>query len=302
MINRVPYRLIDFFQQHSSRGAALALVTVLETEGSTYSKAGGQMLVSADGDFEGMLSGGCLETDLAEHAKSVIQDNKPAKITYDLSQDDGVFGLGVGCEGVIHVLIEPLTQVSKYEPFAGLVKRLDSAPFADFSFDDGQSLSGSIRLWAPVRLLILGAGRDAEPLVVFAVELGFEVSVSDHRPASIENLRQVPSVTPVCVPATSLASHFQLDRFDAVIVMSHNLDADRAYLQALSASSVPFIGLLGPGQRRDRLLTEIGDCAALLGDRLHGPVGKQLGGRGPGAIALEIVAELQTRMSRVDQR
>lgn len=302
MINRVPYRLIDFFQQQTSRRAALALVTVLETEGSTYSKVGGQMLVSADGNFEGMLSGGCLETDLAERAKSVIQNNKPAKITYDLSQDDGIFGLGVGCEGVIHVLIEPLMPASNYEPFAGLVKRLGSAPSTNFSFDDGEGLSGSMRLWAPVRLLILGAGRDAEPLVVFAVELGFEVSVSDHRPASVENLRHVPGVTPVCVAASSLGSHFQLDRFDAVIVMSHNLDADRAYLQALSASAVPFIGLLGPRQRRDRLLGEIGECAALLGDRLHGPVGKQLGGRGPGAIALEIVAELQTRMSNGDQR
>ncbi len=260
------------------------------------------MLVAENGDFEGMLSGGCLENDLAEHAKSVIHDKQPKKISYDLRQDDDVFGLGIGCEGLIHVLIQPLMPASDYEPFANLVSCLDSAPSVDFSLQDGEGQTESMRLWSPVRLLVLGAGRDTEPLLVFAVELGFEVCVSDHRPASIESLRPVPTVSPVCVPAALLTSHFQLERFDAVIVMSHNLDADRAYLRALAESAVPFIGLLGPRQRRDRLLTEIGDSAALLGDRLHGPVGKQLGGRGPGAIALEIVAELQTRLSKVDQR
>ncbi len=300
MIQRVPFRLIDFFQRHSERGESLALITVLNTEGSTYSKAGGQMLVADNGDFEGMLSGGCLENDLGERAKSVIRESKPARVTYDLSQDDGVFGLGVGCEGAIHVLIQPLNASSRYEPFASLVSQFGVAPFVDFQISDDDGVVDSTRLWAPLRLLILGAGMDAEPLVVFAVELGYQVSLADHRPASIDGFRTVPGVSPVCAPADSIASHFELDRFDAVIVMSHNLDADRAYLKILADSSVPYIGLLGPPHRRDRLLREIGRSADSLGDRLHGPVGRQLGGRGPGAIALEIVAELQARFSKVD--
>lgn len=300
MSHRVPYRLIDFFQRHSTRGDALALITVLDTEGSTYSKAGGQMLVAQNGNFEGMLSGGCLENDLGERAKTVMRENQPAKVSYDLSQDDGVFGLGVGCEGAIHVLIQPLSASTQYEPFASLVARLSAAPFVDFPVSDNEGVANSTRLWAPVRLLILGAGMDAEPLVVFAVELGYQVSLLDHRPASVAGFRPVPGVSPVCAPANSIASHFELDRFDAVIVMSHNLDADRAYLKILADSSVPYIGLLGPPHRRDRLLREIGDRADRLGDRLHGPVGRQLGGRGPGAIALEIVAELQARFSGID--
>jgi xanthine dehydrogenase accessory factor len=83
--------------------------------------------------------------------------------------------------------------------------------------------------------------------------------------------------------------------------MSHNLEADRAYLKTVAGSPIEFIGLLGPPHRRDRLLGEIGDDASKLGDRLHAPVGDQIGGRGPAAIALEIAAELQSKFSAETQ-
>ena len=92
-----------------------------------------------------------------------------------------------------------------------------------------------------------------------------------------------------------------LSVFDAVIVMSHNLTADRAYLKTLAGYATKFVGLLGPPHRRDRLLSEIGDDADKLASRLHAPVGKQIGGRGPAAIALEIAAELQSTFSVADQ-
>ena len=73
------------------------MITVLSTEGSTYSKMGSQMLVNAIGDFQGMLSGGCLEGDLAERSRGIIDSSIAEVITYDLRDDDEVFGLGVGC-------------------------------------------------------------------------------------------------------------------------------------------------------------------------------------------------------------
>jgi xanthine dehydrogenase accessory factor len=79
--------------------------------------------------------------------------------------------------------------------------------------------------------------------------------------------------------------------------MSHNLSADTEYLKVLAASTVNFVGLIGPPKRRDRLLSELGEQAALLANRLHAPVGTIIGGRGPAAIALEIVAELQAYFS-----
>lgn len=273
---------------------------MLNTEGSTYSKVGNQMLVEESGDFQGMLSGGCLEGDLALRAKSVISSGVAATVTYDLRADDEVFGLGVGCEGALHILIQPLLAESGYEPFSGLVKTLDDAPFATMPLTDGEIDLGVARIQAPLRLLVLGAGQDVDPLIQFGVALGWNVVVSDHRAAAIERLRSASSASLNCVPIDDVQSSFELDKFDAAIVMSHNLTADRKYLMTLADSAVEFVGLLGPPHRRDRLLDEIGPYAGKLGDRLRGPVGRQIGGRGPAAIALEIAAQLQEHFSRSD--
>jgi len=272
------------------------LITVLGTEGSTYSKAGSQMLVNENGDFHGMLSGGCLEGDLAERSRKVIETNIADVVTYDLRGDDDVFGLGVGCEGALRILIQPICASSSYEPFSSLVRALEDEPFADISLADAGE-TGSTRILAPLRLLILGAGRDAEPLVLFTVALGWRVSVSDHRPASVARLESSPAASVECVPVEDVGSHFDLSKFDAAIIMSHNLAADRSYLGTLADSSLGFIGLLGPPHRRDRLLGELGEAAEKLGERLRAPVGRQIGGRGPAAIALEITAELQAHFS-----
>jgi xanthine dehydrogenase accessory factor len=292
-VDRLSFDLCQFYRRHASAGLSMALITVLGTEGSTYSKAGSQMLVNGDGDFQGMLSGGCLEGDLALRSKNTIDNGLADVITYDLRGDDDVFGFGVGCEGALRVLIQPLRAESDYEPFASLLLSLEKAPYADMTLFDAESELGVARLFAPRRILILGAGQDADPLITFTVGLGWEVTVSDHRPASIARLGACSAASAECVAAEDIASHFDLNRFDAVIVMSHNLRADRIYLEALAESSVAFIGLLGPPHRKQRVLGEIGSNAEKLSGRLHGPVGKRIGGRGPAAIALEIAAELQ---------
>jgi xanthine dehydrogenase accessory factor len=294
---RLPYQLCTFYREHASSGQALALITVLSTEGSTYSKAGSQMLVNHEGDFQGMLSGGCLEGDLRDRSKDVITSCRAEIVTYDLRADDDVFGLGVGCEGALRILIQPLNVDTGYEPFASVVDALERDPYADMALADAESQIGVARILAPLRLLILGAGQDAEPLITFVVALGWEVAVSDHRPAAIGRLGNSPAALVECVAVDDVAAHFDLSRFDAVIVMSHNLSADRAYLTALADVPAQFVGLLGPPHRRDRLLLEIGDAADKLQGRLRGPVGRQIGGRGPAAIALEIAAELQAYFS-----
>lgn len=297
LIERLPYHLINFYRQRRAASESLALITVLNTEGSTYSKAGSQMLVDSNGDFQGMLSGGCLEGDLAERSKKIMTNGVAEVVTYDLRSDDDVFGLGVGCEGLLRIYIQPLSAESNYEPFEGLIRSLDDAAFVDFTLTDGMNEIGVTKIYAPLRLLILGAGKDAEPLLRFAAELGWQVAISDHRPAAIGRMAACPADVIECLPVAEIASHFDLASFDAVIVMSHNLAADREYLRALSDSPIEFIGLLGPPHRRDRLLGEIGPSADRLAGRLHGPVGRQVGGRGPAAIALEIVTELQANFS-----
>ena len=258
------------------------------------------MLVNESGDFYGMLSGGCLEGDLAERSKSIMQSGVAEIVSYDLRGDDDVFGLGVGCEGALRILIQPLSADSNYEPFRSLVTALQNAPSAQMPLGE-LSGAGSTQIFAPLKLLILGAGQDAEPLVVFTAALGWKVTVSDHRPAAVARLASSPAASVECVAIKDIASNFALSEFDAAIIMSHNLEADRNYLETLAGTTTSFVGLLGPPHRRDRLLDEIGDDAKKFGSRLHAPVGKQIGGRGPAAIALEIAAELQSAFSVPDQ-
>jgi xanthine dehydrogenase accessory factor len=75
--------------------------------------------------------------------------------------------------------------------------------------------------------------------------------------------------------------------------MSHHLDSDLAYLRALARTRVPYVGLLGPKARRERLLESLGSDAQALHARLHAPVGLALGGRTPESLALAIVAQIE---------
>tara|TARA_B100001059_G_C17832123_1_gene585372 strand:+ start:2716 stop:3600 length:885 start_codon:yes stop_codon:yes gene_type:complete len=286
--------LAQFFWKHVSEERPLAMITVLSTSGSTYSKAGSQMLVNNSGDFHGMLSGGCLEGDLAERSKKVIEEGVSEVFTYNLFGDDEIFGLGVGCEGSMNILMQPLNSENNYQPFRKLLDTLESSSEAKALTNNMSLQFDSICIKAPIRILILGAGLDADPLVSIASLLGWDVSVSDHRPSFIERMKKNVDVNAICMPCQRISTELNLSRFNAAVVMSHNLEADRSYLSALSKSSIKFIGLLGPLHRRERILKDLKFEAQALDGRLRGPVGKKIGGRGPAAIALEIAAELQS--------
>jgi xanthine dehydrogenase accessory factor len=97
------YESIDF----NTTKAALA--TVVRVEGSSYRRTGARMLIMDNGNFLGGISGGCLEGDTLRRAQKAIFQNKPSIITYDTTQDDGhQIGVGLGCNGVIDVMITPI--------------------------------------------------------------------------------------------------------------------------------------------------------------------------------------------------
>src|SRR6185503_20319914 len=84
----------------------LVLATVIRTGGSTYAKPGAQMLIANDGEYAGLLSGGCLEGDLREHARRVAATGQARIVSYDLrSKEDQLFGIGAGCEGAMDILL-----------------------------------------------------------------------------------------------------------------------------------------------------------------------------------------------------
>jgi xanthine/CO dehydrogenase XdhC/CoxF family maturation factor len=113
--------LIDAFDTWKSRGQDLVLATVLATEGSTYAKAGHQMLLTPSGDYAGLLSGGCLEGDLAERGRAMLTAGA-TQVTYDMrdQDEDALWGLGLGCNGLMRVLLQPLTADQGYQPFAAI--------------------------------------------------------------------------------------------------------------------------------------------------------------------------------------
>ena len=152
----------------------------------------------------------------------------------------------------------------------------------------------------PAQLLLLGAGPDAQPVAELAMFLGWRVTVVDHRssyarPERFPGAAQVldggaGAIAPLlaAAPAPGIA---------AAVIMSHHLATDLAYLRVLSRSAVPYVGLLGPPVRRDRLLADLGEEAADLRSRLRAPIGLDLGAATPESIALAIVAEIQASFS-----
>lgn len=345
-------QLTSAFSQWTSNGQVLVLASVYATEGSTYSKAGAQMLITSDGLFQGMLSGGCLEGDLAERAKAVAASGEPQAVTYDLGQKgEELWGLGVGCDGLIRVFLQQLCKQSDYQPFpsmqlayagrsnqvaATVIKSTvtDLAAGSALVMHDGdiawsdvadkyryglrnlaaetlrekrsqavvwhiedQSCEVLLTLLRPFpRILILGAGLDAEPVLRFVAELGWCAVISDHRPQYIANGDFSLADTVCSIDAKDISKEFDLNEFDAAIVMSHHLVTDETYLRQLAVSNISYVGLLGPPQRRERLLKSLADVGQLLAGRLHGPAGLDINASGPASIALSIVAEMQQQI------
>ena len=91
-------------------GEVMAMATVMKVRGSAYRRPGARMLITSSGRSVGTISGGCLESDVLERARAVMASRKPSLVTYDsTAPEDIVFGLGLGCNGIVQVLIEPLT-------------------------------------------------------------------------------------------------------------------------------------------------------------------------------------------------
>lgn len=343
-------QIIQTFETWRATGAPIVLATVYETLGSTYSKAGQRILIAANGDYRGLVSGGCLEGDLAERSRAVLATDAPAAVTYDLRDAvDEIFGLGVGCNGLLRVFLQPLQAGRHYQPFAAIADALtgtdgagvatvvasEDAAFplgatvvarasshAGFDIADAAAAAqlaeqnraivdagGSALvteesvtvLHAPLKpipkLLVLGAGLDAVPLVAMAAELGWFVTVADHRPAYVARDGFERALHTLLVDPSALERSLRLHEFDAIVVMSHHLSTDRKYLAQLADVETGYLGVLGPRARRDRLLDELGDRGAALRARLRGPVGLDLGADSPESIALSILAELQITLS-----
>jgi len=261
----------------ADRGEGAVLATVVGVDGSTYRGAGALMVVRADGSTVGAVSGGCLEADIVARAAERLAGGTPELVHYDTrTSDDGVFGLGMGCQGVIDVRLEPLTGDS----LRAEVDRL-----------------AELRARSAVRLIVCGAGNDAIPLVRLAALTGWLVTVVDHRP-SFATAERFPDAERVIRLDSSqadgaLAAAIRLDTFNAAVVMGHAAAHDRARLhELLTGTRLRYIGVLGPRRRTLELLDGApGVEHGVIPSNVYAPVGLDIGAETPDEIALAIVSE-----------
>ncbi|WP_096086839.1 XdhC family protein [Agaribacterium haliotis] len=359
--------------RHFDQKRDYVLACITRTEGATYQKAGCLMLIEASGRCHGLLSGGCLEADIALHAKKVRQSDELLHLSYDLRGDEALlWGLGAGCEGQVDIALVALSPKNNHLHFADLLNAVlqgkgacyalnleraqaaiaatnltckgidrgsdqssDQSPSAQDAANQNlfeQTLSAfektltwnkyiAIAAAPSKRILLAGAGPDVHVLIRMFLAMHWQVTVVDHRPAAIDALKQLGELdsalaleNKVLEKEASEGLKQQIDAkldktvdpaliaaADALVIMTHNLQRDQQWLAASLDSELAYIGLLGPKARKQKLLKAIAadgdrDFASLMEtseQRVRGPIGLDLGGRGPEAIALSIVAELQ---------
>lgn len=341
---------------HATTRAALA--TVVRVEGSSYRRTGARMLVMDNGTWVGGISGGCLEGDALKRARLAIAKTQASLVTYDTTNDDEhQIGVGLGCNGIIDVLLAPIEPGDTNSPLAilegvvsdrrkthvlltitkldgelnglragniiryenrqsledlGTETLIDAAEEAvqrviqeskssalAFELSDGRTLGLFAEFLPPeLHVILMGHQYDIFPLARVIKEAGWRATVVAN-PQKIH--RDVAAlVSAVVAPedfTTSLA-----DAYTAIILMSHDYKTDKRNLPLILPTSAPYIGMLGPRVRAERMISELTEGGTLFSEqdhaRIFAPVGLDIGAISPEEIALSIAAEIRAVFSR----
>lgn len=287
-------------------GHAVWLVTVIETWGSAPRPPGALLALRDDGLVVGSVSGGCVEDDLIDRVRHGERVAGPSLVTYGVTKEEAA-RFGLPCGGNLRLVQEPLGDtawidevLSRTAAHELVARRLDLSTGAvtvepavrgeAFSFD-GRTLRG---LFGPRwRLLLIGAGQLSRAVAQMALALDFEVICCDPR-EEYHLTWDIPGTVFSKRMPDDLVLELALDAHSAVVAVTHDpkLD-DMALLEALKSPAF-YVGALGSrgntAKRKERLaLFELSPAQI---DRLHGPVGLDLGSRTPAEIAVSIVAEI----------
>ncbi len=324
-------KILDLWKRATAAHEEVCLATVVGVEGSAYRRPGARMLLTSSGLRAGTISGGCLEAEVARKAWWLTAQGPSIQRYSSFFDDDGDLPYGLGCGGTVLVLLERgqgagqvletlrrsvkertasvvITRTETDAPGTTLILDYGGRALFERGSDDRLEALGREAVQArestrvegyfieyiapPPAVFIFGAGDDAQPLVEFGATLSWHVTVADGRSqlarrerfplaASVEVLDQVPTV----------------GSEDAAVIMTHSYEQDRKLLGLLLLQEIKYLGILGPRRRTERLAAEVAPEVGLsveeIMSRLHTPVGLDLGGHSPAAIALSIAAELQ---------
>lgn len=323
MANQLINLLAQWYPERDSQQWVLG--TVYRTEGPSYRKAGAMMLFDSLGRQFGMLSGGCLESDIQRHARRVMQTGRSTTLCYDGSDEDDVsFQLGIGCGGTVWIMLHRIHRDNGYQQldrvYESLTRRQTGTYYQSIPDDRGENsayyASGNfagekaiLQAWGDHRgdclcmpilpephLLVMGGGIDARPVVALAHQLGWIVSVWDPRPANARPEFFLDADHLLRGEAESLRGFVQDQCVNGAVIMTHNIPLDAQALTVLNGLDLDYLALLGPANRKQKVLTHAQLTATDLQQPLSGPAGLPLGGELPESIALSILAECHQRL------
>ena len=283
-------------EEWRAAGETVALATVVATRRSAPRPIGSKLAVTSTGRMFGSVSGGCVEADVAERAKTILAGDPSAVVTYGIA-DDEAWSVGLPCGGEIDVFVEPFTAAPPIERGTsyvvvageGLGERWHDDTFerTELREEDARTVFAEA-IAPPPRLVAVGAGDIAEALCALARPLGWRTIVVDPR-AGLATRERVPSADEILV---AWPDEIEVDADTAVISLVHEERLDIPALRAGVEGGAFYVGALGSRRAQEKRREHLGELA----DSVHGPVGLDLGGEGPAEIALEILAEiLQTR-------
>ena len=351
--------ILDHFNNINFKERKAALATVVRVRGSSYRSPGARMLMTDDGRWVGSISGGCLEGDALRKAREVIMSGEPRTVTYDtMDEENSSFALGLGCNGIIDVLIQPIDPEAGRTVIHNLEKFLEenrtvivATVFANnginnvsigdqmiyypgetvnTGFGDNElsvlvskkfestakdlqassetytTTNGTAEIFIEVvqpsiDLIIFGGGFDVKPVVFFASQLGWRITVMDECIAHLipRNFPEADKV--VQCQREYIEKELHITPYSAVVIMSHSYNYDIAALRQTLRSEVNYIGLLGPKKRSEKMLLELADEGIELTandkHRLHYPVGLDIGAETAEEIALSIISEINTKFT-----
>lgn len=297
--------------------------SVYQTEGSAYRKPGAFMLFDDQGGQFGLLSGGCLESDIHRAALAALGSGSARTLRYDSSDEDEMtFQLGLGCGGIVDILLQPVTAAAGYLGLPLLRERLAARAPSSFwqkiPADNGEApvarveeaswparssrrparlvdVAGERWLCSTVlpepHLLVVGGGIDARPLAAMARTLGWELTVLDPRPANARP-EHFPGATRLSRAAPAqMAAEPWFDSCTAAVIMTHSKQLDAQALQGLQHKVLTYCAMIGPPHRQREVMALAGLQNVKLPFTLRGPAGLDLGGDRPESVALSILSQ-----------
>jgi len=310
-------------------GRPVALATVIDTWGSAPVRTGGQMAVVDVDEFQGSVSGGCVEADVIAAGLDVIETGKPETLSFGIA-DETAWRAGLACGGKIRV------HVSKLDPKTDLdfVKKLDAAAAArepivvmtrladgarqiyDGTNSTDPAIAEAIRrahsgvdksgetflhaLTPPPRIIIVGATHIGQHLATMATASGYDVKVIDPRTAFASPARFDPSQLITGWPEDSF-KQLAADPFSAVVTLTHVDHIDDDALTIALKSPCRYIGSLGSRKTHARRVERL--KAAGFSDteiaRINAPVGLNIDAETPGEIATSILAQIIASFRKV---